>query len=126
MHAVTMLFVRDVEATSAWYQSVLGVVSGHGGAEFDMLLAGDNVIMQLHKIDDDHHDHSVNLKDPLGHGVVVVVYVENAQAAVDQAKAQGAEIISDLGWNEIGHMHEFTMRDLNGYSVMVCEAEWAK
>ena len=68
MHAVTMLFVSDVEATSAWYQSVLGVVSGHGGDEFDMLLAGDNVIMQLHKIDDDHHDHSVNLEGPLVRG----------------------------------------------------------
>jgi len=56
----------------------------------------------------------------------VVVYVDSAQEVVDRAKSKGAEIISDLEWNEVAHMHEFMMRDVNGYAVMVCEAEWAK
>ena len=35
------------------------------------------------------------------------------------------EILSPLAFNEIAHMHEFTTRDPNGYSLMVCKADWA-
>ena len=33
-----MIAVRDVKATSAWYQRVLGFTSGHGGTEYEQLL----------------------------------------------------------------------------------------
>ena len=33
-----MLVVSDVEASSRWYQDVLGLASGHGGDEYEMLL----------------------------------------------------------------------------------------
>jgi hypothetical protein len=32
-----MIAVEDVEATSAWYQRVLGLKSGHGGLEYEQL-----------------------------------------------------------------------------------------
>ena len=125
MYTVPMLFVDDVIATSNWYQSLLGAKSGHGGDEFEMLLGDKGSILQLHKIDDDHHDHSVDVSEPRGHGVVVVVYVDSAEAAFAKANEMNVEVLAPLAYNEIAHMQEFTVRDPNGYSLMVCEAESA-
>ena len=36
----TMIAVRDVEASSRWYQQLLGLRSDHGGPEYERLLAG--------------------------------------------------------------------------------------
>ena len=125
MHSVPMLFVDDVIETSKWYQALLGAKSGHGGDEFEMLLGDKGAILQLHKIDDDHHDHSVDVSEPRGHGVVVVVYVASAESAFAKANDMNVEILSPLAFNEIANMHEFTARDPNGYALMVCEADWA-
>jgi catechol 2,3-dioxygenase-like lactoylglutathione lyase family enzyme len=39
-----MIAVRDVEASSRWYQELLGLHSDHGGPEYERLLAdGDEV-----------------------------------------------------------------------------------
>ena len=53
MYSVPMLFVADVEATSEWYQSFLGAESGHGGPEFEMLMADGRTILQLHLIEEE-------------------------------------------------------------------------
>jgi catechol 2,3-dioxygenase-like lactoylglutathione lyase family enzyme len=44
-----MIVVHDVEATSAWYQRVLGLRSGHGGPEYEMLMSGERLVLQLHR-----------------------------------------------------------------------------
>lgn len=124
MHTVPMLFVRDVEGTSKWYRDFLGVASGHGGPEFEMLLADGSNVLQLHLIDADHHDHAVNLDAPLGHGVVVVVYVESAESCFARARELGLEITAELTFNDQANMHEFTVRDPNGYALMLCESHW--
>ncbi len=126
MQAITMLFVKDVEAASKWFQEFLGVSSGHGGAEFEMLMSDGQLLMQLHLIEQGHHDHEVSTAEPLGHGVVVVLYVDDAKAVYDRAKSLQLELLSELHFNEIAHMHEFVVREPNGYSIMVCESEWAK
>lgn len=126
MQVVTMLFVKDVEAASKWFQELLGVTSGHGGPEFEMLMTDGKLVMQLHLIEEGHHDHEVSTAEPLGHGVVNVFYVEDAKAVYEQAKALQVELLSELHFNELAHMHEFVVREPNGYSIMICESEWAK
>ena len=124
MQSTTMLFVKDVEATSSWYQEFLGVESGHGGPEFEMLLSGDALFLQLHLIEPGHHDHEVSTEEPLGHGVVVVIYVDDAKSLYERAQALSLSILSDLHFNEVANMHEFVVRDPNGYSLMVCQSLW--
>ena len=124
MHSVPMLFVSDVEATSSWYQRTLGVTSGHGGPEFEMLLGGDNVILQLHVRDSDHDDHGVSTIDPLGHGVIVVIYVDDAKMAFQTVLDAEADVTEELHFNPRANMDEFTLKDPNGYAVMVCQAHW--
>jgi catechol 2,3-dioxygenase-like lactoylglutathione lyase family enzyme len=55
-----LVAVTDVEATSQWYQQVLGCRSGHGGPEYEQLMSGDELILQLH---DWHED---NAHEPIG------------------------------------------------------------
>lgn len=124
MNILPMLFVSDVEATSEWYQSLLGVESGHGGKEFEMLVADGKTLLQLHLIDEDHHDHGVELDGPLGHGVVVVVHVDDVADCFAKAKDLGVHLLSELHFNELAHMQEFSVRDPNGYSLMICQPEW--
>ena len=45
----TMLMVRDVEASSRWYQQLLGLASDHGGPEYERLLADGELVLQLHQ-----------------------------------------------------------------------------
>ncbi|MEM7017361.1 MAG: VOC family protein [Pseudomonadota bacterium] len=126
MQSTTMLFVPDVEATSKWYQNFLGVDSGHGGPEFEMLLSEGNLFLQLHLIEPGHHDHEVATDGPLGHGVVVVIYVNDAETLFHKARSIGLEILLEFQFNEVANMHEFVVRDLNGYSLMICQTQWDK
>jgi catechol-2,3-dioxygenase len=55
-----IIAVKDVEASSKWYQSVLGCRSMHGGKEFDILISeNDEVLLCLHKWGE--HGHPTNL-----------------------------------------------------------------
>ncbi len=38
MKCTPMIVVRDVPASSRWYQQLLGLESAHGGDEFEMLM----------------------------------------------------------------------------------------
>ncbi len=47
-----MIQVADVVGSSQWYQTTVGLVSGHGGDEFEMLFAGgrcERLLLQLHR-----------------------------------------------------------------------------
>lgn len=123
MRTETMLFAEDVEATSKWYQDFLGMKSGHGGSEYEMLMDGDRLLLQLHQMDADH-DHGVGTRAPFGHGVIIYVHVEDAHAAYARAKELGLDILNELEYNKQASMHEFTVRDPNGYAIGVCKSKW--
>lgn len=123
MRTETMLFAKDVEATSKWYQEFLGVQSGHGGSEYEMLMDGKTLLLQLHQLAADH-DHGVGTTPPFGNGVIVYVHVEDAQAAYARAQELKLEILSPLEYNPQASMHEFTVRDPNGYAIGVCKSKW--
>ena len=55
MALMPTLFVDDVEASSRWYQALLGAQSGHGGPEFEMLTLDGALILQLHHASADEH-----------------------------------------------------------------------
>ena len=122
MRTDTMLFANDIVATSRWYQDFLGMQSGHGGSEFEMLMDGDTLLLELHGIDADH-DHGVATGSPLGHGVIVFVHVDDPPALLDRARGLGIEVVSDLRYNEQARMTEFTVRDPNGYAICVCKSD---
>lgn len=82
MHPQPMLTCSSVSGSSAWYQRVLGLVSGHGGDEYEMLLADDRLVLQLHEIDAHEHPHLVDESEPLGNGVAIWFETAAFDAAV--------------------------------------------
>lgn len=115
-----MIAVADVRATSNWYQRALGFTSGHGGDEYEQLLSGGNLVLQLHHWD--AHEHP-NLGDPAtrpyGNGVVLWFHEPEVALAYERAVAGGAEVLEPIKLNLLAHHREFWLRDLNGYIVVV-------
>jgi catechol 2,3-dioxygenase-like lactoylglutathione lyase family enzyme len=115
-----MIAVADVPAASAWYRQALGLASGHGGDEYEQLVAGGEVVLQLHVWDAHEHPH---LGDPAiasrSNGVVLWFHEAEVGAAYERALAAGAEVLQPLHVNPLANHREFWLRDLDGYKVVV-------
>ena len=57
--------------------------------------------------------------------MVVVIYVDSAAECFAKARDLGVNVLSELKFNRQANMHEFSVRDPNGYSLLICEASWA-
>ncbi|MDQ2738077.1 MAG: glyoxalase, partial [Actinomycetota bacterium] len=69
----TLVAVRDVEASSRWYQHLLGLESDHGGPEYERLLSGGKLVLQLHRQEVEHHHGRIDnpADDSRGNGVLL-------------------------------------------------------
>ena len=118
-----MLQVSDVEGSSRWYQQMLGLRSGHGGDEFEMLFDGEEFILQLHRLD--AHEHGIpeaSAGGTLGAGVSLwfeIADKSTLDSMVEQARTAGATVAEPPRWNPLAHHHEATLMDPDGYVVMV-------
>ena len=117
-----MLQVRDVQASSGWYQRVIGLHGGHGGDEFEMLLDGAACVLQLHRLD--AHEHRIlQPADASVLGAGTPLWFEAADrdafaALVDNARAAGATVAQEPGWNPLARHYEATLIDTDGYVVV--------
>jgi predicted enzyme related to lactoylglutathione lyase len=127
----TMLAVRDVEAASRWYQHLLGLTSDHGGTEYERLLSDGELVLQLHRVDVEHHHGPIsNVTGPLGNGVLVWFgEVSDFDCVVDRAKELGATVVRDVhrnppegGGNGPAH-RELWINDLDGFVVVVASPD---
>lgn len=115
-----LIAVADVEATSEWYQRVFGLSGGHGGPEYEQLMSGETLVLQLHRWDAHEHPNLGNPdRRPYGNGVVLWFHEPRIANAYKLALAQGAEILESLKINPLANHQEFWVRDPNGYIVVV-------
>ncbi len=115
-----MLVVRDVEASSRFYQQVLGAESGHGGNEYEQIVAGGEIVLQLHDADvEDHHGRLSDPDQPHGNGVLLWFEVADFDARVEAVRATGAEIVTDVHTNPNAKQPEIWFRDPDGYLVVL-------
>lgn len=115
-----MLVVRDVPASSRFYQQVLGAESGHGGDEYEQIVSEGEILLQLHAVDvEDHHGPLADPDQPLGNGVVVWFEVADFQAIVEQVRAVGAAVVRDVHTNPNARQDEIWVRDPDGYLVVL-------
>src|SRR5438105_7598420 len=83
MRPQPLLCVRDVEASSRWYQRLLGCRSDHGGPHYERLVSQGRLILQLHRWDVEHHHGPIG--DPKlapGNGVLLWFELEDFDAAI--------------------------------------------
>lgn len=119
-----LIAVADVERASRWYQRLLGAESGHGGPEYERLLVDGVLVMQLHKLGIDHHHVPIGrLGEPLGNGVAVWFAATAFDALVARAREAGAAVVTDVHVNPNAGQRELWLRDLDGYLVVIAEAQ---
>jgi catechol 2,3-dioxygenase-like lactoylglutathione lyase family enzyme len=125
MRPQPLICVRDVEASSRWYQRLLGCRSGHGGSQYEQLVADGQLLMQLHSWQVHHHHGPIGNPDlPHGNGVLLWFEVEDFDAAVARARELQAEIVLPRHRNppegDGGPNHwEIWLRDPDGYTVVL-------
>ncbi len=114
-----MLFVDDVEATSRWLQSLLGLRSAHGGKEYDMLVdAANQLVVQLHHADaEEHGGERLPAGAPRGAGVLLYFRSEDVRAAYANAKALGAVCEGAPTFIRLAGHTEFVVRSPDGYAI---------
>lgn len=123
MQPQPLIAVHDVPATSAWYQSVLGLRSGHGGDEYEQLVHDDRMVLQLHRWDAHEHPH-LGAPDqvPYGNGVLLWFQTEDFDAAMSRIARHGADVLTGPLVNPNARHREVWLRDPNGYVVVVAGA----
>lgn len=119
-----MIVVEDVGASSKWYRELLGLTSGHGGDEFEMLMSGGDLALMLHHIDFAEH---LAIADPrqggAGRGVLLYFSVDDVAEPFERARAMGADLIDEPHQNPKAGAIEFSVRDPDGYALTV--SQWA-
>ncbi len=115
-----MIVLDDVEAGSRWFQAVLGLVSGHGGQEYEMLMDGDVRVAQLHKWATHDHPH---LGDPTdasrGNGVLLWFNTDDFDAILARARAADATILDGPMVNPNSQQQELWLAGPEGYKVVI-------
>src|SRR5262249_53363453 len=120
MRLQPLICVRDVEASSRWYQRLLGCQSAHGGSEYERLVWHGRLILQLHRWDVDHHHGRIGDPNitPYVNGVLLWFELDDFHAALDSAKEIKAEVIKPRHRSENAHW-ECWLRDPEGYTIVL-------
>jgi catechol 2,3-dioxygenase-like lactoylglutathione lyase family enzyme len=115
-----LIVSRDVPASSRFYTTLLDAESGHGGDEYEQVMSGGEILLQIHRLDVmDHHGPLADPDVPLGNGILVWFEVADFDTAVERARALGAPIERDVHTNPNAKQHELWLRDPDGYLVVV-------
>jgi catechol 2,3-dioxygenase-like lactoylglutathione lyase family enzyme len=123
MQAQPLIAVHDVQASSRWYQAVLGLKSSHGGTDYEQLTFDDKMVLQLHRWDTHDHPHIGDPKtQPYGNGVLLWFQTNEFDAAVTRVIAFGAQILEQPKVNSNANHREVWLRDPNGYVVVLAGA----
>jgi catechol 2,3-dioxygenase-like lactoylglutathione lyase family enzyme len=129
MHPQPLICVRDVEASSRWYQRLLGCRSDHGGSHYERLVSEGRLILQLHHWDVEHHHGRIGDRNLApGNGVLLWFEVADFDAAAARATELQAEIVQPRHRNppegDGGPNHwEIWLRDPDGYTVVLASPD---
>lgn len=126
-----LIAVRDVEASSRWYQQLLGLRSDHGGPQYERLVAGKDLVLQLHHFDVEHHHGRIGESDrEVGNGVLLWFGdVSDFDGVVARAEDLRAPVVRpphrnppEGEGNGPGH-REIWLKDPDGYTVVVASPD---
>jgi hypothetical protein len=116
-----IIAVNNVPESSRFYQQLLNCKSEHGGETFEILTSANNVILCLHKWGEHEHPTMLNANKENGNGLILFFRVENLNAIFANAKKLNATIEKEIHYNENSLKHQFTLRDLDNYYLIISE-----
>ena len=124
-----LLCVRDVEASSRWYQRLLGLASAHGGPHYERLELRGTLVLQLHHWDVEHeHGPMGDPALPIGNGALLWFEVDDFDTAERRAAELRAAVLKPRHRNPAdgrgGPNHwELWLRDPDGYTVVLASPD---
>jgi hypothetical protein len=116
-----IIAVKDVLQSSAFYQTLLGCKSAHGGETFEILTDNDVVVLCLHKWGEHEHPTMLNLEQAVGNGLILFFRVGNLEQVFKNAQVLNANIEKEIHYNENSLKNQFILRDLDNYYLIVSE-----
>ena len=117
-----IIAVKDVEASSKWYQKIFELRNDHGGDHFSVLVSDDNeIILCLHKWEEHNHPTMTNPAITPGNGLLLYFRTENMLTIYQNAKDAGCVIEEEIHLNSNSLRKEFSFRDPDGYFLTVSE-----
>jgi catechol 2,3-dioxygenase-like lactoylglutathione lyase family enzyme len=124
----TLIAVRDVKASSEWYQTLLGLYGtdpDHPHREvYDRLFSAEALVLQLHAWDEEDHPNLTKPgRGPHGHGVLLWFEVDDFDAVVERARRLRARIIEEPHVNPAPGHREVWLEDPDGYVVVVASPD---
>ncbi|WP_433847209.1 VOC family protein [Acinetobacter proteolyticus] len=119
MYPQPLIAVTNVEKTSQWYQTVLGLESGHGGREYEQLLFEQSMVLQLHQWQAHDHSHIGDPKRVIGNGVLLWFESDQFDEIVKKLQTHQVEILEGPKYNPNAHHREIWFKDPNGYTLVV-------
>jgi hypothetical protein len=115
-----MIVLADVQAGSRWFQEVLGLTSAHGGSEYEMLLDGDDLVVQLHQWEADEHPHLGDPEDPSrGNGVLLWFATDDFDALMQRVIDHSVTILDGPLVNPNAGHREVWVRGPEGFTLVV-------
>lgn len=117
-----IIAVRDIEASSKWYQKIFGFRNNHGGDHFSVLVSEDDeIILCLHKWEEHTHPTMTNPSITPGNGLLLYFRTENMNNVYQNLLKAGCAIEEDIHLNQNSLRKEFSFRDPDGYFLTVTE-----
>jgi predicted enzyme related to lactoylglutathione lyase len=117
-----IIAVKDVEASSKWYQSVFNCRSMHGGKEFDILVSEDDeILICLHMWGAHHHPTMLNPWITPGNGLILYFRTDNMNVIRQNVEKMGGIVAEEIHLNQNSLKKEFSLRDPDGYYLTIAD-----
>lgn len=117
-----IIAVKDVEASSIWYQQLFNFRRIHGGNEFAVLVSeNEEVSLCLHKWGEHHHPTMTDPGIPPGNGLILYFRTKNMKNIRAMVEKTGGTIEEDIHLNPNSSKMEFSLRDPDGYYLIITE-----
>ncbi len=117
-----IIAVKNVEASSIWYQKIFGFKRTHGGDDFAVLLSENNEIaICLHKWGAHEHPSMTNSEITPGNGLILYFRTDNLDIIHQNVINNADHLEEDIHLNSNSGKTEFSLRDPDGYFITITE-----
>jgi predicted enzyme related to lactoylglutathione lyase len=117
-----IIAVKDVEASSKWYQQIFGFRNTHGENEFAVLVSeNDEILLCLHQWGEHNHPTMSNPNIRPGNGLILYFKTENIDEIRQNIDKFGGIVEEDIHLNPNSLKKEFSLRDPDGYYLTITE-----
>ncbi|MEO6719608.1 MAG: VOC family protein [Ferruginibacter sp.] len=117
-----IIAVKDVDASSKWYEKIFGFKRTHAGNEFAVLVSEDDeIILCLHKWGEHDHPTMTNPNITKGNGLILYFRTENMDTIRQNVEKINGIVEEDIHLNTNSLKKEFSLRDLDGYYLTITE-----